>query len=697
MAVLEKIRVKMGAFITILIAIALLSFIIDADTLQSSLSMFSSKYDVGKMNGKSISYQNFQKKVDYYTRIYQMTSGTTSSDDNTQEMINNAAWQNEIAENVLMPAVRNAGIRVGNEELLDLSQGSHLSPVIANEASFRNEAGEFDRSRLVQFVQAIPQDESGNLQVYWDYLEDNMYKDQMYTKYLSLLAKSNIVNPVDLRQAIANNNTTYDVNFVLKPFGFTTDTTIKVSGQEIRNYYELHKSGFKQPESRDIEYVVFEVVPSAKDVELAETDMEKAFEEFTTTSNVKSFLARNSDQPFNPYYYKTDELGSLAAELKEFVENGAAVGDVLPVFRQDNAFVAARVTDIKSLPDSVYVKHILLQGEDEKKADSLMQALRKGASFAELALDNSADQNPNVAEPGDLGWMTQSYLIPGFEEVFSARPGELFTLKTNYGLHIVKVDQATKPSRKTQVALLVKEATAGKQTYSDFYAKANELVTKSEGELTKFRDAAKELNLVAMPAIRVLPGARSIANYDKAREVSRWAFENKKGSVSPIITVDNRYFFVVAVTDIHEEGYASVEEMTPQIHGLLTLEKTGEKIAAEAAAAVGGAADLETIAEKLGTTVSQQTGIAFSSLTSQSLDPKFVGMVAGAKEGVVNGPAVGDVGVYYFTVTGKEVGAFYTEDDARQRKNQEFMFIVNVLPSIMSESAKVQDQRYKFY
>ena len=326
-----------------------------------------------------------------------------------------------------------------------------------------------------------------------------------------------------------------------------------------------------------------------------------------------------------------------------------------------------------------------------------MKSLRKGASFAELALDNSADQNPNVAEPGDLGWMTQSYLIPGFEEVFSARPGELFTLKTNYGLHIVKVDQATKPSRKTQVALLVKEATAGKQTYSDFYAKANELVTKSEGELTKFRDAAKELNLVAMPAIRVLPGARSIANYDKAREVSRWAFENKKGSVSPIITVDNRYFFVVAVTDIHEEGYASVEEMTPQIHGLLTLEKTGEKIAAEAAAAVGGAADLETIAEKLGTTVSQQTGIAFSSLTSQSLDPKFVGMVAGAKEGVVNGPAVGDVGVYYFTVTGKEVGAFYTEDDARQRKNQEFMFIANVLPSIMSESAKVQDQRYKFY
>ncbi len=46
MAVLEKIRVKMGVFIHD-IAVALLSFIIDPGTLQSAVSMFSSKYDVG--------------------------------------------------------------------------------------------------------------------------------------------------------------------------------------------------------------------------------------------------------------------------------------------------------------------------------------------------------------------------------------------------------------------------------------------------------------------------------------------------------------------------------------------------------------------------------------------------------------------------------------------------------------------------
>lgn len=63
MAVLEKIRVQMGIFITVLIAIALISFIIDPGTLQSAMSMFSSKNDVGEMNGKSITYMEYAKKT----------------------------------------------------------------------------------------------------------------------------------------------------------------------------------------------------------------------------------------------------------------------------------------------------------------------------------------------------------------------------------------------------------------------------------------------------------------------------------------------------------------------------------------------------------------------------------------------------------------------------------------------------------
>ena len=71
MAVLEKIRVQMGIFITVLIAIALISFIIDPGTLQSAVSMFSSKNDVGEMNGQSITYMEYSKKLQYYQNLQQ--------------------------------------------------------------------------------------------------------------------------------------------------------------------------------------------------------------------------------------------------------------------------------------------------------------------------------------------------------------------------------------------------------------------------------------------------------------------------------------------------------------------------------------------------------------------------------------------------------------------------------------------------
>ena len=694
MALLEKIRVKMGAFITVLIAVALLSFVIDPTTLQSAMSVFSSKYDVGEIAGEGIPYQDYQKKVDYFSQIYQMTNGT-SSDDQTQDFINNTAWQNEITERVLIPAVEAAGVTLGDEELYDLTQGTNISPVLLQDPSFLDENGQFSRERVAQLVQAIGQDQTGQLGMYWGYLENNIEKSQKVAKYLSLLEQSMFMSPVELNRAIADNNISYNVDFVVTPYGFSVDSSIVVSDSEVKEYYEKNKNSFKQAESRDLEYVVFEVVPSAEDVELASQDMEKLYNEFVAEDNVKNFLARNSDQPFNPYFYKDGDLANIATELEDFASK-AKVGDVLPPFQQENAFIAAKVVDIKQMPDSVFVKHILLQGENEAKADSLLAVAKKG-NFAELAAQYSADQNPNVVEAGDLGWMTQQYMIPGMESVLNAKKGDVFTLKTTYGTHIVKVTDATKPMKKMQVAILVKEAVASKVTYSDYYAKANDIATKSEGSLEKMNAAAKEAGVSVYPALRVLPGAKTLANYQHTREISRWANENEVGSVSPIITVDNKYFFVVGLKAIHEEGFAPYAEIAPTIKSYLMMQKKGEKVAAETKAQVEGASTIEAVAEKLGTTVSSQSGIAFSSLTSQQLDPKFIGAIAGAAENTLVGPVVGEIGVYYFTIKGKETGAFYTEDDAKERNRQIFTAVENVVPVILLEKAGVKDQRYKFF
>ena len=69
MAVLQKLRTKFGLAISIIVALGLLSFIIDPSQIQSAVQSMSSKYDVGSINGKAISYTDFQADVEQFTRL----------------------------------------------------------------------------------------------------------------------------------------------------------------------------------------------------------------------------------------------------------------------------------------------------------------------------------------------------------------------------------------------------------------------------------------------------------------------------------------------------------------------------------------------------------------------------------------------------------------------------------------------------
>ena len=698
MAVLEKIRVKMGLFIIVIIGVALLSFIIDPSTLQMAMSMFSSKYDIGNINGTKISYQEFQKKREYYDRIFQISSGSGSLNEEQSEMVTESTWQDFITDFVLLPNIESAGIGVGEEEMFDLAQGSQISQVLMREPAFAGADGMFSRETLAEFIRNISQDESGTLSMYWEFLEKNMLVEQMFTKYISLIGKSAYQTPAELRRSIDDNNITSDVSFIMLPYSFVSDSTVTVSGEEVRNYYNKHKHNFERAASRDIEYVVFEVVSSIEDAELARGDIEKAYDEFAVTENLKAFLVKNSDRPLDTYYYKEGELVYISPEIDSFAFRATAK-EVLPIHRDGDIFRAARISSVRQMPDSVFVEHILLDSratDSEAKADSLMNLLSKGANFSELAAANSLDQNPNVA-PGEIGWMTQTYMVPGLDTCLFATPGKYFKYQSSYGLHILKIRERTKLLNKVQVAILEKGAVAGKETFQNYYTQANELASKSGGKIEAFNSAVREMNFSPVPAVNIVPGAKSIAAYSNARELVRWAYEAKEGDVSQIISIDNKYFFVAALTGIREAGIPALEEISSEIASTIKKEKTDAKMVADIKTQAEGLFGLEDIAEKLGTTVSRQSGMAFGGFGSQTFDPKFIGAVAGAPENTLRGPIAGSIGAYIFNVDARNIGAFFTEDDAKYRQTQVISYQVQMIPSIMEKTAGVVDNRAKFF
>ncbi|MBR1487936.1 MAG: SurA N-terminal domain-containing protein [Bacteroidales bacterium] len=677
--------------ISIIIALALLSFIIDPGTLESALNTMSSKYDVGQIAGKNISYTDFQSDIDRYTAINELMSGTVR-DEQTQQQIRNAAWQELLDKYMFVKNAREAGITVGQDEMVALMGGEYVSPAIAKNPLFMDETGNFSADRLKAFISEVDSDESGRLRTYWNYVQNTVHNQQFYAKYGSLFNASGMDNALQLAQAIQEGNTTADVDYVLALYPVVPDSTITVSSTEIRDYYKKHKEFFKQRANREIEYVVYEVVPSAADVAAASEEMTNLYEEFATTDNMRSFLSKNSDQALSTYWYKDGELSTVNREINDQIFGGAKI---TPVVTAGNSFYAAREMDSRMIPDSAFVKHILLQ--DEKAAhtaDSLVNVIKKGGNFSNLVAAYSVDQASAAdGELGSIGWMTQTYMIPGFEGVFEAKVGEPFVLTTQYGTHVVLVSQKTKPVAKKQVAILAKTALASKETFNNYYSQANTFATLAGGTYEGYKKALDSTKVYSHPATIT----EATANYgaiDNAKEVTRWAFDAKVGKASNIITVDNNYFFVVALKEANKEGYASVEKVASQIQDRLYSQKMQETKTKELADKIAGCKTIEEVAERLGVQVEHRDAM---SLGSSSVEPALIGAVASAKEGELYGPVAGMMGSYIVSVSNRETGSFYTEDDAKNLAAQKAQYLSQLILAVMQDYDNVKDNRERFF
>ena len=655
MAVLETIRVKFGILITVLIAVALLSFIIDPNTLQSVSSSMSSKYDVGEIDGKSISYTDFQAEVDEFTAINEILTGSSVQNEQQQASVRNAAWQSFIDQYLFIKNAEKAGINVGEEEMLAIISGEIESPVFSQNPMFLDENGNFSKDAVVAFVEQIDLDPSGRAKLYWDYIENAARTQQYYSKYMGLFTNSNYENALMLTNDIAENNNTFDVEFVMVPFGYTRDTTITVSDSEIRKYYEDHKKFYKQQASRDIEYVVFEVKPSAEDIAFANQSLIDVYDEFTKTENMKGFLLANSDRQFDKHWYKAGELNSVAKVVNDFAfTKDAKVSEVLT---EGDNFYAVRVLEEKNVPEQVYVKYA--------PADSLLAS----------------------AEPQ---WISQT---PGFEDLMTAKKNSKVTIN---GL-VFEVLDTKDPAPRKRVAVLQKSTVASKETVNSFYAKANTFATKTAGKYENFQKALTEEGVYAHPVNKMLESTSRLGSIENTKEVTRWAFDAKKGEASGIITINNNYFIVAALKGIHKEGYTPVEELSMQISNILYSQKAGEKKAAEVAEKINGKGSMEAVAEALGATVSTKEGVAFSSQNSQGLDPKFIGVASVAEDGKICGPVVGNIGVYVFKVTGRETGSLFSEDELKARNSQMTQYSTQMLIPVMMDDADVKDNRARFY
>ena len=698
MAVLEKIRVKFGLAISIIIALALLSFIIDPNTVSNAWQSLSSKNDVGVINGKGISYFDFLEDIERYKVINEIITGSSVQNEEQQKQMQDAAWQELVDKYMFVKNAKAAGLNVGEDELYELTMGDNASPVMVQNGAFADEQGNFSPELVSEFVKNIPTDATGRMRIYWNFLQNTIRNQQYYTKYGSLFNYSATQNALEKAQVVAQNNTTADFDYVTVYYPFQQDTSITVSKSEIKAYYKAHAKNFERKAEREVEYVVYEVVPSNDDIAATSDKMNEAYADLGKADNIKTFMLKNSDRQYKDYWYSAGELESINPEIEAFVSKNKS--GVSPIITDGNSFYAARIMASAQKSDSVYVKHIMLRSADaDNLADSLLNVLAKNKkqSFSALAAQFSDDKNSAAdGELGNIGWLTQTRMIPGFEGTLDAVIGKPFKLKSQYGTHIVLVSKKTKPVLKKQVAILEKTAVAGKETFNRFYSQANSFANLANHSIEGYQKAVDSLGVYSHK-LNVTEATATYGSVDQAKEVTRWIFGAKKGKASDIITVNNTFFFIVAVAEVHKDGVAPLQEVASGIEQTLYGEKLAEVKTAEVAEKIKGIETIEAVAEAFGLPVQSETGFTFSSLPGRNNEPALAGAALVAPEGQVFGPVKGRIASYIVKVNKREVGEFYSEEDAKNLSGQMAQYKAQMILPTMEEACGVKDNRARFF
>ncbi|MDB5118571.1 MAG: peptidylprolyl isomerase, partial [Mucilaginibacter sp.] len=315
----------------------------------------------------------------------------------------------------------------------------------------------------------------------------------------------------------------------------------------------------------------------------------------------------------------------------------------------------AKLVDARVGPDSVKAKHILIAPiaglpAALAKADSIKKLIEGGKSFAELATTYSSDKG-SADKGGELGTFGRGSMLPAFEEaVFNGKKGELKIVTTQYGVHLIQIEDQKGSSKVVKVAVVDKPLSASSKTQSAAYSKAQAFLIN----LTKdnFDEEAKKSGLKNKTAEDIAGVARSLPGLDDARDLVRWVYKSKKGDIADqVFTVGDQYV-VAQVTEVKPKGILALDIVKKQIEPMVRNQVKGKLLSDKFTSAASGASSLEQIAQKAGAKVVPVQNIVFANpvIPGSSAEYKVVGAVFGSQPNKISKPIAGQQGVYVFVV-----------------------------------------------
>jgi peptidyl-prolyl cis-trans isomerase D len=705
MSALQFLREKAGVLVAGVIGLSLFIFVVSDFFGRGRGQRLQQRkyYEIGQINGERVSYQDYEQRIQNLQEIYKL-SGTTNIDEATSETIREQMWQQMLREKILDVKYKDMGIGVSTEELDEMVLGNDPHPIVKQLFTDR-QTGQFNKSFLVNFLKSIEVDETAKK--YWLFFENEIVSDRTNTKYNNLVTKGLYVTS---KQAEFENNLalrTVDFSYILKNYATTADSSITVSQSDIQNYYSKQKESFKKTAQRDIEYVTFDITPSDDDIQQTQQWINKTKGEFAAATDPVQFINSTSDTRHSGFFKSFSEIPDT---LKNFVRKEDKK-DVFGPYLESGSYKLAKLLNVTERPDSVHARHILIsqkqtltQEQLKQKADSLVKLIRSGTSFATIAMANSDDQG-SVQVGGDLGWFKEGVMVAPFNDgCFTAKKGDLITVSTTYGIHIIEVLDQSKKVKKYDVGVIDRKTMPSSLTNQKAYGEASRFAGNNE-TYDKFTKTIAEQKLNKRVANNVIPQQKTLPGLDKPRFLIMSLFQANKGKIvldanqQAVFEIGDKYV-VAYCTKVTEDGPAPITDVENDIRYILIKDKKADLISAEFKEINGPGKTLDDIAKKTGVPVQEASQVNFRSysIPGVGIEPALVAAASIADQGTVAGPIKGTNGVFMITVN--NVTAAASEDLKLLKDRLISTFQIRgtyEAYDALRKKANIIDKRYKFY
>lgn len=688
MAGLNTLRTKGGLFLTFVIGIALLLFVVSLAFENGGMGGQDPK--VAEINGEKITYTHYQDTFDAVQNNLSTMSGQDYSSAEAQDAVHNVTWQQLLNQYAIAPGFDKMGIVVSEAERIELISGEYVSPIVRS-AFGDPTTGQFSPEYIVEYLNAAAADQQYGplmMQRYDMVVRDAQVQREM-EKYVGLVAKGMFVNDLEIAAGVTAANKVFTGRWVGKNYGQIADSTVKVEKADVEKYYNENKKMFKQQPSRSISYVVFEVDPTENDRLAAANEVEKLAAEFAATDEPMIYAKSKSREAVDENYYSRTALSEELAAIAFGADKSKVYGPVL----ENDVYSISCVTDVKALPDSVAISYIVL-AQNADKADSILTAVKGGADFAALAMQFSEDR-ASAEMGGELGTLPYSAYPESLRvEIDKASKGSFFKADLGQAVCVVRVDRKDAPVMKAQVATITYPIIASPTTEKEIHSIANQFSVAAQGSVEKFNAAAAESAVVPRTA-RVANTERQIAGLgEDSRSIVRWAFDAKVGEVSEIFTVEGDYV-VATVTEQRDEEFATLDQVYSQIYPVVLNNKKFEVLKAELAGK-----SIEEAAAALGVEVGVFENVTANGfyIDGIGIAPHTIGAIAKSAEGQVSNP-INDLTGAYIVVVDQIVEAENQTAEKEQVRQQAMVEAqaAQRMNQALYEGSEIEDLRVKFF